>query len=169
MTKILIVSDTHGQQDRMIRAIVEEQPDLLLHAGDIENNIDTVIPVTAKCRRLVVRGNCDYGSEYKSEIFIEEEGVKILMLHGNNYGHGKCYCNPAQDPEPLYAYAKSMEADVLIHGHTHVPKLIEAEGLLIFNPGSLTLPRGGNAPSYGVMEVENGHILSLVHKQPAMI
>ena len=42
---------------------------------------------------------------------------------------------------------------VLAHGHTHVPELKKLEcGLTIFNPGSVSLPRGGSARSFGYFD-----------------
>ncbi|MGN0848036.1 MAG: metallophosphoesterase family protein, partial [Kiritimatiellia bacterium] len=42
---------------------------------------------------------------------------------------------------------------VLAHGHTHVPELKTlACGLRIFNPGSVSLPKGGSARSFGFFD-----------------
>jgi anaerobic ribonucleoside-triphosphate reductase len=41
-------------------------------------------------------------------------------------------------------------AGVLAHGHTHIPELKTLEcGLQIFNPGSVSLPKGGSGRSIG--------------------
>ena len=41
-------------------------------------------------------------------------------------------------------------ADVLVHGHTHIPELKTLEcGMTIFNPGSVSLPKGGSSRSFG--------------------
>ena len=42
---------------------------------------------------------------------------------------------------------------VLAHGHTHVPELRRLPcGLTLFNPGSVSLPRGGAARSFGFFD-----------------
>ena len=42
---------------------------------------------------------------------------------------------------------------VLAHGHTHVPELKKlACGITIFNPGSISLPKGGSSRSYGFFD-----------------
>ena len=47
-------------------------------------------------------------------------------------------------------------ADVLVHGHTHVPELKTLEcGMTIFNPGSVSLPKGGSSRSFGYYDGEN--------------
>lgn len=42
--------------------------------------------------------------------------------------------------------------DVLIHGHTHVLRAEEKEGYFLLNPGSVSIPKEGNPPSYGIYE-----------------
>ena len=45
---------------------------------------------------------------------------------------------------------------VLAHGHTHVPELKTLEcGMTIFNPGSVSLPKGGSSRSFGYYDGEN--------------
>ena len=42
--------------------------------------------------------------------------------------------------------------DILIHGHTHLP-VAEAMGdKFLLNPGSTSLPKGGNPCSYGMLD-----------------
>jgi predicted phosphodiesterase len=44
---------------------------------------------------------------------------------------------------------------VLAHGHTHVPELKKLDcGLAIFNPGSVSLPKGGSSRSFGYFDGE---------------
>ncbi|MBO7208060.1 MAG: metallophosphoesterase family protein, partial [Kiritimatiellae bacterium] len=46
-------------------------------------------------------------------------------------------------------------ADVLAYGHTHIPELKTLEcGLQIFNPGSVSLPKGGSGRSIGYYDGE---------------
>jgi len=42
---------------------------------------------------------------------------------------------------------------VLAHGHTHVPenRMLEC-GIRLFNPGSISLPKGGSARSFGYFD-----------------
>ena len=49
------------------------------------------------------------------------------------------------------------EGDILIHGHTHVLKAKKMEGYYLLNPGSVSIPKKGNPPTYAVLE------LSLIH------
>ena len=44
------------------------------------------------------------------------------------------------------------EGDILIHGHTHVLKAEQKEGYVLLNPGSVSIPKEGNPPTYAIFE-----------------
>ena len=44
---------------------------------------------------------------------------------------------------------------VLVHGHTHIPEWKRLEGgMELFNPGSISLPKGGSRASFGYFDGE---------------
>lgn len=49
------------------------------------------------------------------------------------------------------------KGDILLNGHTHIPKCTEHETYVYMNPGSVSIPKEGSARSY--MTLENGHFL----------
>ena len=44
------------------------------------------------------------------------------------------------------------EADILIHGHTHVLRAENMGNYILLNPGSVSIPKEGNPPTYAVYE-----------------
>ena len=44
------------------------------------------------------------------------------------------------------------EGDILLHGHTHVPVCRKGEGYFYLNPGSVSIPKEGNPPTYAIFE-----------------
>ena len=42
--------------------------------------------------------------------------------------------------------------DIFIHGHTHVLRADKKENYTILNPGSVSIPKEGNIPTYAVLE-----------------
>ena len=38
------------------------------------------------------------------------------------------------------------------HGHTHVLKAEQMDGYILLNPGSVSIPKEGNPPTYAVLE-----------------
>lgn len=73
-----------------------------------------------------------------------ESGQRLFLTHGHLY-------NSTKRPE-------LKEGDVIAHGHTHVPVAELQDGVIIFNPGSMTFPRNGLPRSYGLM---NGNKLTV--------
>lgn len=152
--KILVVSDTHGKNDVLKKVIELEKPfDVLVHAGDMEDQVKSILGYTSYGIRIVA-GNCDYGLGYPRELQFNLDDRHIMLIHGNFVAGASC--NTRLDITPLENYARSKGADILIYGHTHIPKIIQREDdFLIINPGSLSLPRQNDGrPSYCIMEID---------------
>lgn len=161
MKKILIVSDSHRQNNLLRYAISQELPfDMLIHAGDIEDDIDEVLPPRFREYEVhCVRGNCDWGNRYPSEELIAVTGDgwhrNILVSHGHRYG-------VRYDDSGLLVEARRQLADVVIYGHTHVPECYETEdGLLVMNPGSVAHPRQPDRKrTYGIITIDDDGFMS---------
>jgi len=154
--KALIASDSHGVQDRIFDLLREEKYDAFFFCGDgegLENRLLSeagVPPVTA-----LVKGNNDWGSLLASEALISFGSRRIFMTHGHRYrlyaGYGL-----------LLQEARKNECEICLFGHTHRPLIQTAEGVLLINPGSITLPRQENgAATYAVMETRNNGEVSV--------
>jgi hypothetical protein len=110
---------------------------------------------------VAVAGNCDYGN-YAPERFLaispcvdsgEEAVAKILLTHGQGLG-------VKSGLDRLVYYAREKGADACFYGHTHFPVCATVGGVLLFNPGSPSFPRGGSNASYGIVEIlPDGEIL----------
>ena len=68
----------------------------------------------------------------------------------------------------LMEKAKGVRADLALYGHTHRPSQETRDGVLLVNPGSTSLPKGGNPPTFGfyadgrfsIHELESGKELA---------
>ena len=49
------------------------------------------------------------------------------------------------------------DGDILLHGHTHVPKCVSHEHYIYMNPGSVSIPQENS--HHGYMTLENGLFL----------
>jgi len=149
--KLAIFSDGHGQGQR-INQVVQELANLdyIIYAGDIVEDLKEV-EISEKIGLLAVRGNCDYSIEYPEDQLASISNKRVFLTHGHkymiNYGLDK-----------LYYKAKEVGADIVIFGHSHRRYAIEEDGILFFNPGSISSPRDGKAPSYGLIEIKDGQI-----------
>lgn len=148
--KILIVSDTHGRDEKLEAAVAVEQPfDYLIHCGDVEGR-EFFIEALAECPCTIVAGNNDFFSDLPREDEIVLEGHKIMVTHGHNYG-------VFMDLYGISEEAAARECEMVCFGHTHKPVIEKKNGVLVINPGSLSFPRQeGRQPSYAVMELHEG-------------
>ena len=96
---------------------------------------------------VCVRGNCDTEVDQMvlefpilaDYMLIFERGRRFFITHGHHYN---------TTTPPLLA-----NGDVLIHGHTHVLTATPfGDGLTYLNPGSVSLPKENNPPSYMIYE-----------------
>lgn len=148
MTKILIVSDTHGDKTNLINVIEFEKPNYVIHAGDFCVNITFI----SKYVDYFVAGNNDVDGENIKLFDIED--IKFFLTHGHQYffiGRNKSILNDAK----LYG------AKIAITGHTHVEEIEEKNGVLLINPGSLMFPRNkSNEKTYVILTIDKNNIIS---------
>ena len=141
--KILLLSDTHGNLDKVYE-IYEKATniDLIIHCGDYQKDAyeleDTLgIPVVS------VKGNCD-GSRLPDRQIVETPYGNILVTHGHME-------NAGYDFNQLLYAAEAEDCFACCFGHTHVPMCEDFDGIYLINPGSLPRPRDGSNGSYGIL------------------
>lgn len=158
MSKYLVASDLHGDVyyiSKLLKAFEKEEASRLILLGDIlyhgprntipENyNPKAVIPLLNAIKEKIycVKGNCDAEVD---EMALEFPFVKESMFTFPSFvvfaTHGHII-NEAHMP-PL------SKGDILLHGHTHIPTWHTNEnGVRIFNPGSVSIPKNNSKHSY---------------------
>lgn len=160
---VLIVSDSHSRHEHLEQVMERVQPDLILHLGDSEDYED-LIAAEAPCPVVIVRGNCDYGRELPDQEIVSLGRHRALLVHGHRH-------NVRSELATLARMAREQDCDVAMFGHTHIPELTEEDGVIIYNPGSISLPRqDGRKPSYIVLDVDaNGELhpaLNFIDNRP---
>ena len=148
MKRLLIISDSHGNKDGIIRAFeAVGDIDAVVHLGDLDRDIACL---RGRTRVYSVRGNCDIGSVNKEERLVSFGGRRILMLHGHKQRVKQGLLN-------LGFYAQEKNADAVLFGHTHIPKEVFGGEALLYNPGALS----GMRPSYGILEIDDSGKISV--------
>ncbi len=152
--KILVFSDSHGNDNYMKKAIkMHPDAEVLIYLGDGLSDFLSLPSVNSA--KLYVRGNCDWHPTYSSTPTIDSinlSGKKIVYLHGHTH-------SVKSGLETLKALASDMSADLVLFGHTHKPVEHYGDGTYYFNPGTV----GGvtEHPTYGIITIrENGILLS---------
>ena len=150
MKKICVFSDSHGNSENMVRAVLAESPDLVIHLGDGENDLYRLemtfpsLPIENVC------GNCDWRSAAPACLRTTAFGIRIFAVHGHMHDVRK-------DPglRKLLAAAEQDEARIVLFGHTHEPVIRREKGMEIMNPGSVGEEA---APTYGVIRIRDGEV-----------
>lgn len=145
--KVLIVSDTHKQNDAYFRVLKKERPDLVIHCGDAEGS-EYALTQAADCPVEIVLGNNDFFSDLPRELMLDIGSYRVWVVHGHNY-----YVSMGN--EILKREAAARGADIVMYGHTHRPVVDRDKEVTAVNPGSLSYPRQeGHRPSYIVMKLD---------------
>lgn len=145
--RILVVSDSHRNNEKLYRAVSSEKAiDCMIHCGDIECD-ERIVEQMADYPVYIVAGNNDYFYDLQQEIEIELAGKKFFITHGHYY-------YVSMSPQRIIEEAHDRKADVVVFGHTHRPMLMEDDGMLVLNPGSVAYPRQEKRRcSYAVIEI----------------
>lgn len=151
-SRIIILSDTHWSTSDHIPNFLREEilkADALIHCGDFVS-IEILSAFSSHSSLFAVCGNCDEAHVRRAlpkERLFNLSGINIGLIHGERKNFSYIY----------ELKAKFQGADLIIFGHSHIPTLERIESTIFFNPGSLTYPRGGNPPSFGIMEIKDGN------------
>ena len=151
--KICVFSDTHGHlsqiKDKLIH--LDREVDAFWFLGDYAKDARALKKILTK-EVVIVRGNCDLHSHEPEDQILELRGKRILLTHGHRY-------NVKGTLTTLYFKAKSEQVDLVCFGHTHMALNVEEEGIILFNPGSPTSPRGNIHGSFGMIMIQENHIV----------
>lgn len=160
--RYIFASDIHGSAyfcRKLMEVFQKEQGDRLVLLGDLlyhgpRNDLPREYAPKEVISMLngfegtiyAVRGNCEAEVDQMvlnfpvmADYCILETGKHTFYAtHGHHYND--------QNLPPL------KQGDVLIHGHTHILRADMVNGCWILNPGSVSIPKEGNPPTYAVYE-----------------
>jgi putative phosphoesterase len=145
--RVLVISDTHGDISGVHKILSDDAGfDLIIHLGDYLRDAEKIEAEYPDIKVEYVYGNCDFRiSDIPSEKLIEIKGKRILFTHGHKY-------SVKYGPDKLIERAREAGADILLYGHTHVSSLMEGEGFVLLNPGSISNSRDSFGESYAVLD-----------------
>ncbi|WP_280769822.1 metallophosphoesterase family protein [Salipaludibacillus daqingensis] len=147
--KALIMSDSHGWE-KEVKMIVDRhraEVDAIFHCGDSELSGNAAVLKGVE----TVRGNCDFGKSFPEEIVETVNGTTIFVAHGH-------LLNVKMTEMNLIYKGQESGAKIVCYGHTHVPAVVEEEGMVILNPGSIRLPRQYPEGTYVIAEDNDSKI-----------
>lgn len=136
--RLVVVSDSH-RNDEILKTIYEAEkniPAMFIHCGDSCSFPSDIEPFVS------VRGNCDFMYPYPEELIFPTPLGTIYVFHGMGGLH------------QIKRKIQELNPSIVLFGHTHCKTYYELNGVHVFNPGSCSLPRDGQA-SYLVIEGTN--------------
>ena len=160
--KLMFASDIHGSLtgcELLLQCYEEEKPAKLILCGDIlyhgpRNPLpDRYSPAEVadalngiKNDILCVRGNCEAEVDQMMLSFpclsdycvLWADGREIFVTHGHLW---------ETESIPGISAGKTV-----VSGHTHIYRAYTKDGVNYINPGSVSLPKNGNPPTYAVYE-----------------
>jgi len=160
--KLMFISDIHGAlpaTEKALEHFASSGAQWLIILGDVLNHGPrNALPegyeptAVARClnqvanKVIAVRGNCDSEVDQMlldfpimapwQQVLLPRQ--RLFLTHGHLYSTEKL--------PPL------ADNDVLVSGHTHLPVAKPCHSYYLFNPGSVSIPKGGNAASFGMLD-----------------
>ncbi|MDQ6623972.1 MAG: YfcE family phosphodiesterase [Verrucomicrobiota bacterium] len=131
--RILVMADTHDHLPPRLAQLAADV-DEIWHLGDV------CAPALLESIRALglpfslVRGNCDSEPAWPMQLNLERNGLWFRLVH----------IPPQRPPEKI---------DVLLHGHTHVPRNERVGQVLFLNPGCVTRPNRGAPASVAYLDL----------------
>lgn len=151
--KILVFSDSHGRIDnpKAILQKLEQQVDMVFHLGDYDEDAIALQSMFPNLPFHYVKGNNDFSMNTVSHKLVIAQGKRFLLTHGHKQ---RVHYNL----NTIAYWGEEQGADAVVFGHTHVALNDDTGRIFLFNPGSITLPREGLTPTFGIITVEKRKI-----------
>lgn len=167
---LLLISDTHGATDYIEEIITRFTPEVdgVIFSGDCGADFIQFVQKAFDKNTgdlpelfIIVQGNGD-DSNYNirnpqtgETVFISLPIVKKIKIAGINFliTHGHKH-HVSYGTEDLYKIMETESCTIGIFGHTHKQYYQEQGGIILINPGSISLPRGGDEPGFALLEIK---------------
>ncbi|MBP1968821.1 putative phosphoesterase [Virgibacillus natechei] len=144
MTKVLILSDSHGLTNEVAEIKKRHQLKNMIHCGDSELDMDA----PELDGFLKVGGNTDHDSRLPEEQNPTINDVNFYVTHGHLY-------DVKANLLTLAYRAEEVDASVVCFGHTHIAGVEQVGNRLFINPGSIRLPKKRSEKTYAILEWES--------------
>jgi putative phosphoesterase len=145
------MSDSHGASANIGAAFEKNSDcDLIIFLGDGQRDLKVLDDFPVVPETVTVKGNCDIGSDAPDDAVKFIGGHIIYIAHGHEL-------NVKTGRVGIVAKARSMGADIVLFGHTHMWMNETRDGVHLINPGSI-----GNG-SYAILTLQ-GQQVTAEHK-----
>ncbi|HBN85142.1 MAG TPA: YfcE family phosphodiesterase [Clostridiales bacterium] len=150
--KIVVFADSHRDNETMTFVVKKERPELVIHLGDHITDAEHLQKDFPEIPMEMVPGNTDTVICYPYEKTIIKNKKRIYITHGDRY-------NVQFGLSRIFYKGESVNADMILFGHTHIPYLENEGGIWMMNPGRIgRVSRNSIQASYGIILLKNDEI-----------
>lgn len=149
MKRILVISDTHGEKER-VDALLQhiDTYDKVFFLGDGWRDVAfwrDAFPDKFEW----VGGNCDYDEYLPKQLILTVEKVTMLLTHGHLY-------NAKARLDVLSAVAETHGASVVLFGHSHRVTDCMVGAVRMLNPGHLG--QAASTATFSILTIDGSTI-----------
>ena len=146
---ILVISDSHGRIEPLIKIVHDVNPDIIFHLGDHNSDAEHLRKVFPLIQNIFsIAGNNDYEGSLTLVKYATVQGKKIMYCHGHTFSVRK-------NSNEILEMALKNNCDIALYGHTHIVENNIKSNVLILNPGSTYFPYDNSSPSYAILDTDN--------------
>jgi hypothetical protein len=144
--RILVLADSHKDMETMKMVVDKVHPDTIVHLGDHVEDIRELSYHYPETPLVMVKGNCDEEHDLPVKKTIHIDSIPLFITHGDLYNVGNGIGR-------ILEAAQQDGAQIILHGHTHIPSIAVVRGTTVMNPGRIgrLSSRKINA-SFGIIE-----------------
>jgi len=164
---VLVLGDLHmphresGIPDNFRKMLIPNKTQHVLCTGNLCTKEQYDYLRTLAPSVHIVRGDMDELPNLPEDTVVRIGEFKIGLCHGHQIV-------PWGDEESLATYARRLDVDILITGHTHTTCTREVEGRWLINPGSITGALTGSSekvlPSFMCISIKGKDAMAYVYE-----
>ncbi|MCD5401024.1 YfcE family phosphodiesterase [candidate division NPL-UPA2 bacterium] len=157
--RIGAVSDSHNHRDNLRLAarklIEEEKVEIIIHLGDDYDDAQAIESPGIELLRIPGIFSSYYQDPRIPNRLVKEfSNWKLLLTHAPTAHENDLPAD--RNPEDIIAKEK---INIVLHGHTHIPRIEEKDNVLWLNPGHLKAEdKKSYPPSYAFVELEENQL-----------
>ena len=142
--------------DKYVKASVRGNHDHATINGDTSWFNEYGVAGINYCRKVLSDEKIKFLESLPTHLHFNREGIKFYMVHGSPRNELFEYIFPSTSEETFEEFSISVDANVVVLGHTHIPMKRKIGETLFLNPGSVGQPRDGNPKaSFVIFDCKN--------------
>lgn len=143
--KILVIKGNHDERIAQLERVTDDKF-AKMATEEVQKSASAIY-----VNRLLSDEEIGYLNALPEQLTLKFESNKVLFVHGSPNSISEYMYD---DSELLRKIGSTVDVQVIVSGHTHLPYHTEVDGIQYLNPGSIGKPKHGNKNSkYLILEI----------------